>query len=364
LWAIGIPSPFLWGFLAAILRFIPYVGPWIAATLPIALSLAAFQGWGRPVATVVLFVALELVSNNIVEPWLYGQGTGVSVVGIIAAALFWTWLWGPLGLVLSMPLTVCLTVLGRYAPGLKFVTVLFSDQPALETKLRLYQRLLALDYHEAAGIVDKVLTTEAAPELYATVLMPSLSLAEQDRAKGQLTDGQRQFIYKFILDTVQELAVVPELVRSTEPTSLEVQLPFTESPRTCLCLPAEDEGDEVASVLVAQCLAARGVAVKVLTREGLNKAFEQGLREDSPESVVISAVAPSGAISARGLCRRIRGKFAQLQLVVGLWNANGDLTHTRERLAAAGATSVVTSINEAATLLASMASDKEVQPSY
>lgn len=351
LWIIGVPSPFLWGFLAAVLRFIPFVGPWIAATIPIALSLAAFPGWVRPVATIALFVALELVSNNIIEPWLYGQGTGVSVVGIIAAALFWTWLWGPIGLVLSMPLTVCLTVLGRYAPSLRFITVMLSDQPGLETKLRFYQRLLALDYHEATGVVDKVLKADPAPELYASVLLPVLSLAEQDRARGQLTETQRKFIHKFIRDTVDELAVLKPLEQVAGVAKGTQTLPAASQPlgvrlHKFLCLPAEDDGDEVASAMVAQCLLMQGAEAKLVNRESVEEVIGEAETSASRLTLVISAVAASGALTARDLCRRIRFISPHAELVVGLWNASGDLSHTRQRLGAAGANGVITSIEE------------------
>jgi len=361
LWFIGIPSPFLWGFLAAVLRFIPYVGPWIAAILPIALSLAAYEGWSRPVATIGLFVVLELVSNNIIEPWLYGQGTGVSTVGIIVAALFWTWLWGPLGLVLSLPITVCVTVLGRYTPGLKFVTVLLSDEPALELKLRLYQRLLALDYQEASEIVDKYLKTNSVQDLYTSALLPALSLAELDSQNGRLVDAQRQFIYKFVGDTLEELADTHMLESAGTPESEDSRIVDALAPNQSvyrvLCLPADDEADEVASELVAQCLQAHGYLATALTRETVRAGLET-VERDTADAAVISAVAPIGAIGARKLLRRLRSRSSGLSLVVGVWNARGEMTKTRERLIVAGAKGVATNLTEALALLRDMAAAK------
>ena len=153
LFFIGVPNAILWGLLATVFRFVPYVGPWVAAIMPIALALAVFEGWTRPLLVIGMFVVIELLSNNIMEPWLYGSSAGMSTVGIIVAATFWTWLWGPVGLMLSMPLTVCLVVLGRYVPALSFISVLFSDQPALQYGVRFYQRLLAFDDHEAGDLV-------------------------------------------------------------------------------------------------------------------------------------------------------------------------------------------------------------------
>ncbi len=276
LWFIGIPSPLLWGFLAAILRYIPFLGPWIAVTFPIALSFAAYEGWTRPIATVSLFVTLELVSNNVVEPWLYGQGTGVSTVGIIVSALFWTWLWGPFGLVLSLPITVCLTVLGRYVPGLKFLTILLSDQPALELRWQLYQRLLALDYPEATEIVDRYLKSNSVQDLYMAALLPVLSLAERDSQNGRLVDAQRKFIYKFVSDTLEELAEMHSRESlstrdSAASTPTDDEALKSRSAYRVLCLPADAEADEVASELVAHTLQMQGYSSTFLTRDRPSK---------------------------------------------------------------------------------------------
>jgi predicted PurR-regulated permease PerM len=145
LYLIGVPYAVLWGFFAAVLRFIPYVGPFAAAIMPSALSLAVFEGWPWPILVVGIFVALELSCNMVLEPLLYSESAGVSGVGLLVAVAFWTWLWGPVGLVLATPLTVCVVVLGKYVPGMDFIGVLISDQPAMEPNISYYQRLLAMD---------------------------------------------------------------------------------------------------------------------------------------------------------------------------------------------------------------------------
>ena len=141
---IGVPNALLWGVFGMLLRFVPYVGPWIATAMPVVLSLATSQGWSQPLWTVGLFLALELVVNSVLEPWLYGSSIGVSSMGVILAAIFWTWLWGPIGLVLAMPLTVCSIVLGNYVPQLRFLPVLLGDSAALQPHEQMYQRLLSL----------------------------------------------------------------------------------------------------------------------------------------------------------------------------------------------------------------------------
>ena len=162
LYLIGVPYAVLWGFLAAVLRFIPYVGPFAAAIMPSALSLAVFEGWLWPILVVGIFVALELICNMVLEPLLYAESAGVSGVGLLVAVAFWTWLWGPVGLVLATPLTVCVVVLGKYVPGMDFIGVLMSDQPAMESNISYYQRLLAMDQAEAAEIVEEHLKTHPA----------------------------------------------------------------------------------------------------------------------------------------------------------------------------------------------------------
>jgi hypothetical protein len=172
LFLLGVPYATLWGFLAAILRFIPYVGPAVAALLPSALSLAVFPGWVQPLLVIALIVALELASNLVMEPLLYGQSAGVSAVALLVAVAFWTWLWGPLGLFLATPLTVCLGVLGKYVPQLEFLGVLMGDEPVLEPHVRYYQRLLARDQHEAAGLAEDYRDTYGSEAFYDALLIP------------------------------------------------------------------------------------------------------------------------------------------------------------------------------------------------
>ncbi len=163
---ISLPYAVLWGFLAAVLRFIPYIGPFSVAIMPSALSLAVFQGWLWPIVVVGLFLVLELLNNMVLEPLLYGESAGVSKVGLLVAIAFWTWLWGPVGLVLATPLTVCVVVLGKYVPQLDFIGVLMSDQPAMESNISYYQRLLAMDQAEAAEIVEEHLKTHPQEQLF------------------------------------------------------------------------------------------------------------------------------------------------------------------------------------------------------
>ena len=191
LWVIGVPNAPLWGLMALILRFIPYIGPIIASIFPLALALAVDPGWTMVLWTAALFVVLELVSNNVVEPWVYGSRTGLSPLAIIVAAIFWTWLWGPMGLLLSTPLTVCLVVLGRHVPQFEFLDVLLGNEPVLDPHQQLYQRLLAGDPTEATDRAEAYLEDNTILSFYETVAVPALALAEEDRSRGVLTDERR-----------------------------------------------------------------------------------------------------------------------------------------------------------------------------
>src|SRR5262249_43403188 len=181
LYFIGVPNPFLWGLVAALLRYIPYLGIWIAAAMPAALAFAVEPGWVKVPVVFGLYFGIDLIMYNFVEPLLYGNSTGLSPLAILVAAVFWTWLWGPVGLLLSTPLTVCVVVLGRHIPQLWFIRILLSDEPVLSPETRLYQRLLAMDLEEATEIAEEFLKDKPLDEFYDRVIVPTLSLAEEDR---------------------------------------------------------------------------------------------------------------------------------------------------------------------------------------
>ena len=206
LWLIGVPNPLLWGMLSIVLRFVPFIGPIIAAAFPLALSIAVDPGWTMLLWTAALFIVLELISGNIVEPWLYGASTGLSSIAILAAAIFWTWLWGPVGLLLSTPLTVCLVVLGRHVQQFGFLNVLLGSEPVLEPAESLYQRLLAGDPDEASERAEEYLKTHSVLTYFEDVAIPALSMFEHDRARGVLTDERRALVAAGALTLVDNLS--------------------------------------------------------------------------------------------------------------------------------------------------------------
>ncbi len=198
LWYLGVPNAMLWGGLTVVLRFIPYIGPWIAAAMPVALSFAVSDDWTRPMAVIALFVVVELISNMILEPWLYGKRTGVSPLALLLAATFWTWLWGAVGLFLAVPLTVCLMVMGKHLPSLQWLYVILGDEPMLDPHEQLYQRLLAGRREEAHALLDEALRRKSARRVCDEMLVAAVRLAERDNERGSLDAVQRALIHEIL----------------------------------------------------------------------------------------------------------------------------------------------------------------------
>lgn len=356
LYLIGVPNAILWGILATILRFIPYIGPWIAAAMPIALSLAISTGWVVPLLTIGLFVALELFSNNVLEPWLYGRNTGVSAVAVLVAAVFWMWLWGPLGLLLATPLTVCLLVVGKHVPQLSFLGILLGTDPVFEPKDRIYQRLLAGDQEEAVELLEACLESQPRVKVYDTVLIPALAMAEKHWQLGELHEGKREFIMQSLKEMSRECGEEPQQDRQAEPGSSPApeadkgshDVDLSNSPkRFILCLPARSEADEIASTLLAQILDARSYLVHTVPVTSPASEIVDLIEQRQPDVVCISATPPAAVMHGRYLCKQLRNRFPRLSLVVGLWDVQGDLNKAKKR------------INYGATVVATLADAQE-----
>jgi len=342
LFFIGVPNAILWGLFAAVLRFIPYVGPWIAAMLPILISLAVFPGWEKPFLTLGLFLLIELVSNNVVEPLVYGSETGISTIGILVSAVFWTWLWGPVGLLMATPLTVCLVVMGRYVPQLQFLDVLLGDQPPLPIEAQVYHRLLAMDSAEVGTLLETCMKERTVAEFYDKVLIPALILAERDRHRGELSPERQEFIDTTMRDWIEELAG-----RTVEDGSLGAETADgRDAADRLVCVPAHDMADELAGHMFAQ-LAVRGGTPVVLEYDMPRSEVLRRLAELGAEQVFISALAPFAYTQAREVCRDLRAHFPGLRIVVALWDLRSEAERYRKRLTAAGADEVVATLEEA-----------------
>ena len=329
LYLIGVPYAVLWGFFAAVLRFIPYVGPFAAAIMPSALSLAVFEGWLWPILVVGIFVALELICNMVLEPLLYSESAGVSGVGLLVAVAFWTWLWGPVGLVLATPLTVCVVVLGKYVPGMDFIGVLISDQPAMESNISYYQRLLAMDQAEAAEIVEEHLKTQPQEQLFDGVLIPALNYARSDRQLGRLTEDGEQFVFRAtreILDDLNSLKPQSssEVSDSSQPATIDENSPVILPKVRILGCPAQDEADELALLMFRQLLDCTKYEVEIMSDAMLTAEVVARIGEQSPAMICIAALPPGGLAQTRYLCKRLRARFPNLKIAVGRWGTGSE----------------------------------------
>jgi len=349
LYCIGVPNPALWGVVAGILRIVPYVGTMVAALLPIALSLAAFDSWLPPLLVFLLFAGLETIIANFVEPWLYGANTGISSLALLVAAVFWTILWGPAGLILSTPLTVCVVVLGRYVPQLSFLHILLGDEAVLGAEAQVYQRLLAMDQPEAHAVVERFLKEKPLVELYDSVLIPALSLAEQDRHKGAIDKTREEFLFISINDLIAELSEY-QMAHDSSPAEDASAEP---GPAECLsariiCLPANDRADEVTAAMLAQILEQAGHAALCLPITNASLLEMLALLDITQDDVIcISALPPYAFSPARTMCKLIRERFPKLKVVVGVWGFGGDTEKAKARFERTQPDRLLTSLAQA-----------------
>lgn len=351
LYFIGLPSAALWGLLAILLRFIPYVGPFVAATFPILLAFAVDPGWTMPLLTIGLFLGIELISNNVMEPWLYGSRTGISPLAVLVAAVFWTWLWGPIGLFLSTPLTVCLVVFGRHFPQLGFFSILLGDEPVLPHEARFYQRMLAMDQDEAAELAENFLETHSLEALYDQVVIPALRLAERDRYRGVIDEVRHRYVLNSTRDLVDYLGDREERRDEEEAQDGRAHAaarPAIPEQAAVLCLPARDEADEITAMMLTQVLERRGIAAQAVNAHLTTLEAMEAVAHEKARIVCVSTLPPLAILHARYMCSRLRGRFPALKLVAGLWTIDPQEGNIQKRLAAIPADTVVMSLSRAA----------------
>ncbi|WP_103173801.1 AI-2E family transporter [Paracoccus sp. SY] len=349
LWLIGVPGFILWGTLAAVMRFIPYVGPILSAVFPLSLAFAVDPGWNMVLMTAGLILVLELVSNNVIEPLLYGTSTGLSVLSLIAAATFWTAIWGPVGLVLSTPLTVCLLVVGRYIPQLSILETLLGSSPALSRHTRIYQRLIANDPDDAIDIAEDAIEETSVTQFYNDEGMEVLCQASIDYINNARAEHRLR-----IANGMDELL---EAIREDHPADL----PEGAAPRVA-CIPGKWEIDRQACEMLVHSLQLDGVPAVSRAYGSTTSRYVAGLELEGVEIVVLSFFSSEPDAAARNLTRRLRARWPRLKIVLGLWGVPLEELdrHGAEML---GADAVVASINEAARrilLLLRNAEDKTV----
>lgn len=332
---LKVPNPGLWGALTLVLRFIPYVGVWTAAAMPFALSFAAFDDWMHPLAVLGIYGTVELFNYAVLEPWLYAARTGVSPVALLLAAAFWTWLWGVAGLLLSVPITVCLVVMGKYVPQLEFLEVLLGDEPALEPYQQLYQRLLTSNRDEADMLLQGAMRQHSLREVCDSAIVPALRLLEADFARGVLKAARRRAVLDQIQQWVDEL--LEQLQRSDGRGALSWQS------TSVLCVPAEDQADAIVAKLLAAVLLNRGISARVAALDRVEEEVTTRL-DAGLEAVVVSALPPEAIPSARAVIKRIRARVQSLPLIAGVWGLEQELERAAQRLESAGASRMDTRV--------------------
>lgn len=337
--AIGVDYALLWGFLASLMRYVPYIGTYLGLVPPLVFTLALSDGWWQPITVVAVYAGLEIICNNVFEPWLYGTSMGLSEVAQLVAAAFWAFLWGPIGLILSGPLTVCLLVLGKYVPRFEFFEVLLGDEPALDPDVRLYQRLTARDQDEATEIAREALKHTSAEEVFDAVLVPALTYARRDHDQNELAREDLHAILESmreIVDDVIEHRLIPEGGSGDdEPGAEKVRV---------LCVPGRDEADEVALDMLKGLLDPSKWEVEVSAVERLTSEVVAAAGETRPGVIVIGSLPPGGLAHTRYLCKRISHQFPEARLAVGRWGVAEQAEENRAQLTEAGADHVATSL--------------------
>ena len=348
LWFIGIPSAVLWGILAGILRFVPYIGVFIAAVFPLALAVAVDPGWSLLMWCAALFLIVEPLVSQVIEPLLYGRSTGLSPVAVVVSATFWTALWGPIGLVLATPLTICLVVLGRHVENLKFLEVMFGDRPPLSPPQLFYQRMLAEDPAEALDNAEQFLKERPLVAYYDEVVLKGLKLAQADLDRGALDALHLQKIKDSVIELVKELEDHEDQPQkdSTQDVEAAAAVDSIEDPRVynfpvlaqdklgthwrgkapVLCIAGRSGLDEAAANMLAQILSKHGIGARVEGADALSTANIFRLETTGIAMVCVSFLNTSSIAHMRFTIRRLRRKLPDVMIVLGSWNAEADTT--------------------------------------
>ena len=371
LWVIGhflghgtnFPNVLVWGLLVGLFRFVPYVGIWIGASVPLLLSFALFPGSGVFFGVVGLFIALEVIVGQFIEPYWYGASTGMSALAVLVAAIFWTWLWGGIGLLLSTPLTVCLVVMGKYVPQLQFLDILLGDEPVLPPHMRLYQRLIAADEEEATDLAREMLKDHTLEQVYDDVLLPALAAAEHDHHRQRLGPERLGVIRQSMRDIAEELgedafakrvrqaAAETEQAAKDQSPAKDLPKPRPPLPKDCVVkvvtLPAKTESDEIVAIMLTQLLTLRGYCATSVGVDLLASEMVETIEKDAANIVCVSAMPPAAVPHARYLCKRIHARFPEMTMAIGVWHTKTDPQKIKQRIACDETVRIVTSLGQA-----------------
>src|SRR5688500_6719748 len=347
LYFLDVPYPMVWGALGAALRFIPYLGPVIGAGAPILVSLAALPGWVDSLWVMALFLVLEVFTNMVLETALYAGAAGVSQVALLVSLAFWTWLWGPLGLLMATPLTVCLVVLGKHVPGLSFIGTLMADTPALAAEYAYYQRLLARDPGEAAELIERHVKTEPAGSVYDALLLPALNYAERDRLERRLSEDEETAVIEATRELLTDAA---EAVRNAQPTPDEPVTPLTfpgpREPLRMLAYAVNGAADELALAMLVQSLDDLPIVVETVSARMLASELVSLVRAQGVSIICLADLPPSPPTKSRYLVKRLHDALPALRIVVGRWAPPALEDENTQALRDAGASLVASTLAE------------------
>ena len=372
LWGIGVPSPLLWGIFAALMRFVPYIGSFIAGALPVVLAAAVDPtGWSMALMTLGLFLITEPLWGHVIEPIIYGQNTGLSPFAVVLSAIFWTWLWGPVGLIIATPLTLCLVVLGRHVERLEFFDVLLGDRPALTPAENLYQRMLAGDPDEALESAEQLLKDRSLTSYYDEVALSGLQLAANDSKRGVLTGLQLERVKEAIKALVDDLSSHDDVEPTPKATEAAPLPPPEENqpekrgpaipdpepvpavpddwrrPGAVLCVAGRGPLDEAAATMMAQLLGKHGLGTRVMPHEAVSRSRIIGLEVQDVKMVCISYLEIAGTPAhLRYLLRRLRQRAPDAPVLVGLWPADDAILKEERLRAVVGADYYVSTLRE------------------
>jgi predicted PurR-regulated permease PerM len=335
-WLIGVPYALLWGACAAVFRYVPFVGPWIAALLPITVSLIHFPSWLPVIFVIALFLVLELMNNNFLEPYLYGRSVGISEVAVILAAVCWAWLWGPIGLILATPITVCLVVLGKYVPALSIFDRLLGDRPTLKPHVWLYQRLLSGDEEAAEDIVEESTGRATPMETCDELLLPAVLLTRRELAAERIAPEDEELIVASIRELIDE-HVVDQREAGEEQTDAELPIVMGV---------AWDDGERAALEMLARLLDRR-CDLQVLTPERLIAEWVDEIREKRPACVIVSSLPPGQLTRARLVCKRVNTQLPEMRIILARWGKQTLAKRTLAAFRAAGAETIASTLAEA-----------------
>jgi predicted PurR-regulated permease PerM len=354
LYFIGLPHPLLFGALAMLCRFVPYIGAPVAALIPTVLSLAVFSGWTRSALILGVFLCLEIVTANFAEPRIYGKHTGLSALAILVAAAFWTLVWGPIGLVLSVPLTVCLVVMGRHVPSLEFLMVMLGDQPAIPSWTCFYQRLLARDEREAGRILESSFKNKTLEDVYDSVLIPVLILSEEDRMQGDLEESTVRFVRQTTRELIEEIGFREnrEMEREAAESAVVLTEQYAGSTKV-MCVPVRDEVDELAAMMLAQSLHGGRVQAFATPVFRLDDVLAS-VAAEKPDVVFLSGVPPIGVARSHRMYKSLRARNPGMKIMIGLWGYAENAAEAAQSISRGEESHVVTRLSEAVAAVRTM----------